>query len=345
MRCHTGTLPARVPAFLAVQVVFLALLVSLAAGCQPQLSQCEQNRDGTTEAMTLVIDANGYPAYAGQALVQDACTFLCHTVSAIGPARFGAPFHLNFDVVASRTTGPDDADTDAIARVEATQQLIFDHRFDMFRAVEAATMPPGEVGRSAAADAGYRFLAGGGGLPSITSSEGIEIYRSWLACGSPMVLQSADAEGTGAAPGDPCDDTETGALGDHCYYRVTEPLIEATWTAIYDRVIVGGGCLGCHDPDATVSFVEQSALDLSDKDGAYAAMVGVEALGTPCMAEGGADRIIPGDADGSMLIHKFENRLPDGGDICGGPMPLGVPLPQSQIDVVRIWIDDGALDN
>ena len=344
MRRYIGTLPARVPAFPDF-LAFLAVFVAFgAAGCQPQLGQCEQNRDGTTEAMTLVIDGDGYPAYAGQALVQEACSS-CHNASATGAVRRGAPFHLNFDAVASRTTGPDVADMDAIARVEASQQLIFDHRFDMFRSVEAATMPPGEVGRSAVGDAGYRFLAGGDPLPSITSSEGIEIYRSWLACGSPMVLQSAETEGTGAAPGDPCEGTETGALGDHCYYRVTEPPIEPTWTAIYDRIIVGGGCLGCHDPDATVSFVEQSALDLSDKDGSYAAMVGVAALGMPCMAEGAADRIIPGDADGSMLIHKFENRLPDGGDICGDPMPLGVPLPQSQIDVVRIWIDEGALDN
>lgn len=321
----------------------LLLLAVAATGCQPQLGQCETNADGNTEGMTLVMDSAGYPAYAGQALVQQACSS-CHSVSATGPVRRGAPFHLNFDAVGSRSAGSDDADPVAIARVQASQQLIFEQRYDMFRAVEAATMPPGEVGQSAVTDAGYRFLVGGDPLPSITSSTGIEIYRSWLACGSPMVLRSEDADDT-QTPGDPCEGTETGPAGEHCYYRATEPPIEPTWTAIYDEIIVGGGCLGCHDPDATISFVEQSALDLSDKDGAYAAMVGVAAMGDPCATTGGADRIIPGDADGSMLIHKFENRVADGGPICGDPMPLGVPLPQSQIDVVRRWIDDGALDN
>ena len=50
-------------------VVAPTFVLLLAIGCQPQLGQCDE-----AEAMTLVMDGNGYPAYAGQAMVQQACS-------------------------------------------------------------------------------------------------------------------------------------------------------------------------------------------------------------------------------------------------------------------------------
>jgi len=51
-------------------------------------------------------------------------------------------------------------------------------------------------------------------------------------------------------------------------------------------------------------------------------------------------RVIPGNPDASFLIQKLE-----GTQTLGDRMPLGGPpyLPQSTIDVVRQWIQDGAL--
>lgn len=49
-------------------------------------------------------------------------------------------------------------------------------------------------------------------------------------------------------------------------------------------------------------------------------------------------RVIPGNPGGSFLIHKLE-----GTQSVGFRMPSGGPyLPQSTIDVIRQWIQDGA---
>jgi len=289
------------------------------------------------------MDVNGYPAYAGQALLQQACSS-CHSSGATGTLRRGAPAHLNFDAVGSRSDDPMTPDEGALELLAISRQSVFDHRFEMYGTVESGSMPPGEAGRATYVNAGYSFLDSRATLPNIASAEGKEIYREWLACGGPMVTHSAEPGDTNVA-GAPCvaggytlEDEE------HCYYRAVEPPIDPTWTAIYDAIIVGGGCVGCHGP-GPASFIMQSALDLSDKDAAYAAMVGVAAMGMPCGPEGAADRVIAGDADGSMLIHKLEDGVAGGGEVCGDRMPLGVTLPPSQIAVVRQWIDDGAMDN
>ena len=51
-------------------------------------------------------------------------------------------------------------------------------------------------------------------------------------------------------------------------------------------------------------------------------------------------RVIPMNPDGSFLIHKLE-----GTALVGGPMPADGPpfLQQATIDVIRQWIENGAL--
>jgi hypothetical protein len=53
-------------------------------------------------------------------------------------------------------------------------------------------------------------------------------------------------------------------------------------------------------------------------------------------------RVIPMNANDSLLIQKLENRAP-----VGGPMPDDGPpyLQQATINVIRQWIDDGAQNN
>ena len=52
-------------------------------------------------------------------------------------------------------------------------------------------------------------------------------------------------------------------------------------------------------------------------------------------------RVAPGDPDNSYLIQKLE-----GSASVGAQMPLSAPaLPQADIDVVRQWISDGAIDD
>ena len=57
------------------------------------------------------------------------------------------------------------------------------------------------------------------------------------------------------------------------------------------------------------------------------------------------DRIEPGDPDNSYLVHKIQGTQASVGGT-GERMPLGRPaLTQEQIDIIRAWIADGAMNN
>jgi hypothetical protein len=87
-------------------------------------------------------------------------------------------------------------------------------------------------------------------------------------------------------------------------------------------------CVACH-AGATAPL----GLRL-DGANSYALLVGVASGQEPAF-----QRVEPFDANDSYLIKKLEGRVSE-----GGRMPLGgVPLPQADIDVIRQWINDGAL--
>ncbi len=92
-----------------------------------------------------------------------------------------------------------------------------------------------------------------------------------------------------------------------------------------DVVPIFSACTGCHGGSG--------GLTLSSDP--YGNLVDVEA---GC---DGNTRVIPGDPDESYLVRKLEG----GPDICGGQMPQGGTLPSEDIDTIRQWIDEGALDN
>ena len=91
-------------------------------------------------------------------------------------------------------------------------------------------------------------------------------------------------------------------------------------------------CTVCH-------FGTFPAGSLNLEDGqAWSNLVGIKRPFDPEI------RVVAGDADNSFLIDKLEgNNL---GGTRGDRMPLGSPfLDQNSIDAIRIWIDQGALDN
>jgi hypothetical protein len=90
-------------------------------------------------------------------------------------------------------------------------------------------------------------------------------------------------------------------------------------------------CTQCHNPGN-----RNNAASLSLVEGAsYGELVNVASRN-----KAGAIRVIPGDADGSYLIHKLEGRS----DIVGQQMPrTGGPfLTAGQISIIRRWIELGA---
>ena len=88
-------------------------------------------------------------------------------------------------------------------------------------------------------------------------------------------------------------------------------------------------CVGCHSGGAP-----PAALNLDDAN-SYAMLVGIQSS-----QDAGFQRVEAGDPDNSYLVQKLE-----GTASTGQVMPPGAPLPQTEIDVIRQWISDGALDD
>jgi hypothetical protein len=92
-------------------------------------------------------------------------------------------------------------------------------------------------------------------------------------------------------------------------------------------------CSACHSgvgrpPDGGIRL---------DANTPYGELVNAPSVGKPA-----AIRVVPGNPDGSYLVHKLEGRS----DIVGSRMPFGGPvLPQADVDVIRRWIADGASNN
>lgn len=90
-------------------------------------------------------------------------------------------------------------------------------------------------------------------------------------------------------------------------------------------------CTQCH---TNVGRTPPLGLALNEGS-AFAALVGQASRGKP-----GAVLVLPGDPDGSYLIHKLEGRS----DIVGQRMPRtsGPFLTPGQISIIRRWIALGA---
>lgn len=90
---------------------------------------------------------------------------------------------------------------------------------------------------------------------------------------------------------------------------------------------------GCHTGPA--GNMLPSGLDLSDADASFAALVNVMSN-----QSAGDTLVIPGDPDGSYLVHKIEGTEAVGNVM---PPPPRMQLDNAAIDAIRQWISDGAL--
>ena len=116
---------------------------------------------------------------------------------------------------------------------------------------------------------------------------------------------------------------------------------EPAWSAIFRDIIVAKGCQGaslCHGGPA-------GALMMATRSAAYAQLVDQPAMGMgatpPHCSDSGQTRVVPGDPDNSLLMQKLL-----GTQTCGGPMPPNPPLlAPAELEQIRMWIMNGALDN
>jgi len=84
-------------------------------------------------------------------------------------------------------------------------------------------------------------------------------------------------------------------------------------------------CVSCHPSSGN--------LDLTSGN-SYANLVNVNA------SNYSGKRVVPSDSEQSILYKKI-----DGSSAYGSNMPLGGSLSQTEINLVKRWIDEGALNN
>ena len=115
-----------------------------------------------------------------------------------------------------------------------------------------------------------------------------------------------------------------------------EPTFSSIQREIFNTADSSGrvACISCHNTQNA-----RFAGNLNLTDGiSYSQLVNVASSG-----KAGAIRVLPGNADASYLIQKLEGAP----GIVGERMPrtTGPFLTPGQIQIIRAWIDQGALNN
>jgi outer membrane protein assembly factor BamB len=179
----------------------------------------------------------------------------------------------------------------------------------------------------------------GGGSPAIVDghivvASGLSYYLDTAAKNNNQVICYA-------VPGAEVRDTVTAPAAGSMAAGPTVTPGSATWSAIWQEVIVNNGCNGGSTCHASVSG---GNLVMQTKAASYTALVNAAAggnTGTPACAATGGTRVVPGDPDNSLLVNKIEQATPK----CGAHMPPGGMLKPEQLKQVRDWVAAGALDN
>ena len=311
-------------------------LFAFLVACTPRVgTQCDIDL-----ARTVAYDLGGSPAYVGQSMLITSCASngaFCHSDSA--PNRYGAPYGMNFDpVLADNPRFPHEPD--GAAHLYAAQLASHHLRDDIFGQVVSGAMPPGSLGRTVVAPSYRTYVdasdATGTAVPALSSADGREILRNWLACGSPVIEARTEP-----APINCMHDSE--CVTQRCVASVCQPVGAAQpgravtsphWQSIYATIITPTCALSpCH---SVQSAAVSGALDLSSPAIAYAALVNRPASTASC-----GTRVVPMHPETSFLVQKLRGTQAAGS--CGDAMPIGGMLTADQIAAVQTWITNGAM--
>lgn len=346
----------------------LALLVPIslfALGCTEDVGSCDDPLRGRD---TVVI--GGSIQYGGQAILNASCTAGCHSSTAKGEARHGAPEGLDFDlqpIDEADATGTllKDADgntvfkltSDQLHGLRARQRDVFEKRNAIWQQVKDGLMPP--TGMFAAfrklvsikdSSETNPCMSAKNGFMDITAKASQDVLRNWLACSVPIVegtgpsvtVKAGDngAQGTAGYQYGVCDGT-TQPIGDGGVADAGTsdggPAKDGggtpvvTLTQIYDPILVGTMCMTCH-PSLNP---KNATIDVSDIDTAYATLVTDKSV--KC---NGKPYVTPGDPSKSWLYDVVTMDSPG----CSTTrMPMGKTLTTSQTKLISDWITGGAM--
>lgn len=153
---------------------------------------------------------------------------------------------------------------------------------------------------------------------------------SWSLCALWLVMTGCADDGSG--DGTASSSSNSSASSASSSSSSSSAALEPTYSSIQAQVFsVSCAVSGCH-----TGANPPQGLNL-ESDQSYGLLVDVAANEV-----GSLDRVEPGDPNNSYLIHKLE-----GSAAVGARMPADGPpyLTESQIEVIRQWISDGALDD
>lgn len=314
--------------------LLIAGLLSLCASslsCTDPVGPCTGADQGRTRALV-----GGVTMYAGQAIVNAACSTGCHASSAVGEGRRGVPAELDFDLlpvdegdaVGTRTNKRGETvlklRSEQVAALRARQQKIVEERDAMWAQLKQKLMPPDGMFESLLSRI-HVIRAGtdceaGKAYSQLSAGRARETVRNWLACGAPLVESNGVAVDKSRSTG------SAGAVGNQ--YPVCEPAADNGVSPTLETLFAGSlsSCKSCHpalsSPD--LNTVEKASATLASK--------------RPVC--GDKPYVTPGDPDMSFFL-----------DILKAPsaeckhkrMPLGGPyLSATDLQEVSRWIAAGA---
>lgn len=305
---------------------WLLPILLVLTGCADDLGPKDEDA-----ALEVVYDAQGVPAFAGQALMIEGCGAgaFCHAEVSSLERRYGAPAGLDFDLrVASIGEAPE---VEAAERLERDQLRIIAMRHSVWAEVQARAMPPGgAVGRAyTELTAHVRFERVDGAtfspLPGLDTEEGRALLRVWLASGAPVVERT-----------EPRSDGEPSVTG-FTVAPCPRTCVDPTWESIHADVLAPScATSACHDADEP-----EGALDLSGEPGAVLARItGAPSEGALCAASG-TPILTPGSPERSLLFVKMA--ATSSSEVCGTRMPpSGSPPSERALCAIEAWIRCGA---
>ena len=232
----------------------------------------------------------------------------CHAAAATAETRFGAAFGFDFDLTPSSSA-------ESRPMLDAAREFVMAEAGPIFEEVDKKRMPPfGSSSLIVHANVSRYTREDGTRMEHVDSIEGLDRFRNWLACGSPVV--------------------------DHIDVTPQGPSVEPNFPSIWEKVLNQECAVSCHNPDAGGIFTSNQ-LDLSTEQIAYDSLVGVVAQGSQC-ASAAQTRVVASQPAESLLMQKL--RGTEG--VCGDPMPLGENgLEETTLSAIEEWIANGALRN
>ncbi len=100
-------------------------------------------------------------------------------------------------------------------------------------------------------------------------------------------------------------------------------------------ILTSNGCSGCHSVGG-IADLDGIALRLTAQE-SFAGLVNQNSVQDTSLII-----VVPGDSASSLLVEKIESSNP----AVGARMPLfGPALTQAEIDLIKNWIDQGAMNN